>query len=213
MLDCEKLVTRPARSQARTSAPILHIAARAGPKHDGGDGDHHDHEEAPVDVRVEEQRVDPEVVVELIGGDHLRVQEERLSVVLDEADSREQQGLGDDHPETLEEQAALEAHAAQEQEQQTEGQIEEGEVLGGLPVIGRVARLERVEHDGDQQKAFKPARRSPEREPAQRDDGIDQAGVEPRPCRARRPRVGRRHESSHGSRARARPRRRRRTAG
>ena len=148
MLDCEKLVTSPARSQASTPAPIRTSRRRAGPQHDRRDGDHHQHREAPVDVRVEEQRVDPEVVVELVGGDHLRVQEEGLSVVLDEPDSGEQRPPGRRPPRDTEEQRARPAHAAQQQEQQPEGQVEEGEVLRGLRVIGRVARLQRVQNDG-----------------------------------------------------------------
>ena len=53
--------------------------------------DHHDRQEAPVDVGVEEQRVDAEVRLELVGGDDLRVQEQVARRVLDEADAREGQ--------------------------------------------------------------------------------------------------------------------------
>ena len=85
-----------ARQQPRQDARAgHHDAPVGGPQHDRADGDHHERQEAPVDARVEEHRVDPEVVVELVGRHHLRVQEQRLAGVLDEAHPGEQDRLGD----------------------------------------------------------------------------------------------------------------------
>ena len=67
MLDSEKLVMRPPHSHSSTAAPS-HTSrrgarrARARVTHD-----HHEREEAPVDVGVEEDGVDAEVVAVLVG--------------------------------------------------------------------------------------------------------------------------------------------------
>ena len=66
MLDCEKLVTRPASSHSSTAAAEQHLAAAHAPQHHRRHRDHHQRQEAPVDVRVEEQRVHPEVVAVLV---------------------------------------------------------------------------------------------------------------------------------------------------
>ena len=95
MLDCEKLVTSPASSHASTHAPAITTRRSATHSTTVHDGDHHEREEAPVDAGVEEHRVDPEVVVELVGRDDLGVQEQRLAGVLDEAHPGEQDRLGD----------------------------------------------------------------------------------------------------------------------
>ena len=104
MLDCEKLVTSPASSHSSTAPPTSTSRRRsrsyAEPRERAPPpptADHHERQEAPVDARVEEHRVDAEVVVVLVGRDHLRVQEQRLAVVLDEADAREQHRQRDRH--------------------------------------------------------------------------------------------------------------------
>ena len=126
MLDCEKLVTSPASSQASSAAPISTSRRRA--LHSTRSSRrHHEREEAPVDARVEEQRVDAEVVVELVGRHDLRVQEQRLAVVLDEADAGEQDRQPDRHAEAREHQARREAHLAERQEEQRERDVEERE--------------------------------------------------------------------------------------
>ena len=89
-LDCENVSTSPPHSTARTHARrrARRAIARVH-EQPRDDQEHHDRQEAPVDVRVEEERVDPEVVLELVGGDDLRVEEQVARRVLDEADADE----------------------------------------------------------------------------------------------------------------------------
>ena len=65
-----------------------HLAPAGAPQHDRGHRQHHERKEASVDTRVEEDGVDAEVVVVLVGGHHLGVQEQCLARVLDEARRR-----------------------------------------------------------------------------------------------------------------------------
>ena len=144
MLDCEKLVTSP-REQPREHGRAAISTSRRRPLHSTTvvERDHHEREEAPVDVRVEEDRVDAEVVVELVRRDHLGVQEQRLARVLDEADPREQRPPARPRsPRHRSSSSRVQRDLPQEQEQQAEGNVEEGEVRRRLRGIARVDRLQ-----------------------------------------------------------------------
>ena len=88
---------RERQHAARPRAPRAQRAASADvarpplPEQHAGEPEHHEREEAAVDVRVEEERVDPEVLLELVRGDHLRVEQQRARRVLDEADRDERE--------------------------------------------------------------------------------------------------------------------------
>ena len=151
MLDCEKLVISPPSSQASTAAHDEDVAAAHAPQHDRHHPDHHEGEEATVDVRVEEQRVDAEVVVVLVGRDDLRVQEQRLARVLDEADCRRRSRRAQPPPRGTSAAAAVPADVAEQQEQQCERHVE-GERCSRRPSRGRrVQRLQRIQAHGSEQ--------------------------------------------------------------
>jgi hypothetical protein len=140
------------------------LATLAAPQHDGGDGDHDQREEAPIDAGIEEQRVDAEVVVVLVGGHDLWVEEQRLARVLHEADTGEDDGQPDSHRQAAQQQLTGPVDLAQQPEQQAERQVEEGDVLGCTGVVAGVGGLHDVEPDGAEQDPFEPAWRDPERE-------------------------------------------------
>ena len=73
------------------------VAPALGPEQDAGHRDHHDRQEAAVDVGVEEQRVDPEVVLEQVRLEHVRVQQQLTGAVLPEADRDEHDREPDGH--------------------------------------------------------------------------------------------------------------------
>ena len=76
-LDCESVSTRPPHSTRQAGGRERQGPRAPRPQQHSGEAEHDQGEEAPVDVRVEEQRVDPEVLLDLVGGDHLRVQQQR----------------------------------------------------------------------------------------------------------------------------------------
>ena len=84
-LDCESVSSRPPHRTASTAA-ARRVSRRRRPQQHAGERDHHQRQEAPVDVRIEEQRVDAEVLLDLVRGDHLRVQQQLARLVLPEAD-------------------------------------------------------------------------------------------------------------------------------
>ena len=92
--DCENVSTRPAQSTARTSELATIVRVRCAQISAPRERDHDDRQEAPVDVRIEEQRVDPEVRLELVRRDHLRVEQQVARGVLVEADAGEDDARG-----------------------------------------------------------------------------------------------------------------------
>ena len=204
MLDCEKLVTRPAEQPGQDAAPTRMSRRLRAPQHDRRDGDHHEREEAAVDVRVEEQRVDPEVVVVLVRRDHLRVQEQRLAVVLDEADPREHDRQRDrDGRGSAAAARGVQRTWRSSTNSSAEGDVEEGDVLGRLGVVGGVDRLQRVQRDAREQQPFRRRaarathaqaggrRRRPGAAPAPRADVPARARAAQQPRQQQRERAGR----------------------
>ena len=102
----------------------LNLSSRP-PQDDRGHDQHHEHQEASVDARVEEDRVDAEVVVVLVRGDELRVQEQALAVVLDEPDPGQHDRDRDEDQQRAAQQARRPAHFPQQHEQQRERHVEE----------------------------------------------------------------------------------------
>ena len=123
------------------------VAAPRAPQQPRRRQQHGDGQEAPVDVGVEEQRVDPEVVLELVGGDDLRVEEQVARGVLDEADRGQRDRHAEEHPQRDAQDARRPPAAAQEHEQQREGNVEEDDVLQRAVEVDRVRRLRRVERE------------------------------------------------------------------
>ncbi|MDX6728124.1 MAG: hypothetical protein QOK49_2929 [Baekduia sp.] len=117
------------------------------PQEHAADPEHDQRQEAPVDVGVEEERVDPEVALELVGGDDLGVQEQVARVVLHEADRRERQRQRAQDAERLHRQPRCPRDARQQREQQRERHVEEDDVLQGLGEVAGVGRLQGVQHD------------------------------------------------------------------
>ena len=107
--------------------------------------DHHEREEPPEDVRVEEHRVDREVRVQLVGGDQLRVQEDRLGLVLDEPDQREQHRQPGEQREAAPRQPLRPVESAQQAVGERERHVEEHHLLERGRELRRVGRLERVQ--------------------------------------------------------------------
>ena len=127
------------------------------PRHHRRDADHHDDEEAPVDVRVEEERVDPEVGLELVRVDDARVQEQVLRRVLPEADAHERDRQDDEHPERPRGQARRPPDALELHEQDGEGDVEEDDGLQRPVEVARVGRLRAVE---DEHRGERPLQRA-----------------------------------------------------
>ena len=128
------------------------------PRDHGGDPDHHDDEEAPVDVRVEEQRVDAEVGLERVGVDDPRVQQQVLRRVLPEPDADEREGQHHEHPERARRQAQRPAHAHEQREQDRERDVEEHDRLERPVGVAGVRRLDGVEHEHGRQRPLQEAR-------------------------------------------------------
>ena len=123
------------------------VAGPAAVGDDRGQHGHRHHEVAPEDVGVEEQRVDPEVRVGLVAGDHLVVPEEIAAGVLVDADGDEDQPLDGQHPDDRPQGGRVPLRPLDHEVQGREGSEEEGDVLqGGRQVVG-VTGLERVEDD------------------------------------------------------------------
>ena len=159
-LDCESVSTSPPNRNASTSEAHATCArARGASSIHGDEQHHHDRQEAPVDVRVEEQRVDAEVVLELVGGDDLRVEEQVARRVLDEADRRERHGEPGRAPPGSGRPAAWSTCRRREQhEQHGERDVEEDDVLERAAGVGRVGRLHRVEDERRGQRPLQAAR-------------------------------------------------------
>ena len=91
-LDCESENTRPAHSSASAAAISATVAAAPRPQQHGGEQDHRQRQVAAEDVRVEEQRVDPEVGQEVVRRDDLLVGDQQVAGrELDAADRGERQ--------------------------------------------------------------------------------------------------------------------------
>ena len=127
------------------------VAPAAGPEERRRDPDHHHRQEAPVDVRVEEQRVHAEVRLELVRLDDLAVPQELPARVLPEADRHEEQRERHGERGALEHQPSRPSDGGQQLEEQGERDVEEGDVLDGLLEVAGVEGLERVQdHEREQ---------------------------------------------------------------
>ena len=93
--------------------------------------EHHQRQIAPEDVRVVEHRVDLEVLVELVGGDQVRIQTQSVCVSSSpEADQGQHHGQGDGHQQTADQQlASPEGEISQPRQQDRERDVEEDLVL------------------------------------------------------------------------------------
>jgi hypothetical protein len=134
-------------------------AALADPEQRRRDHDQHQGQVAAVDVRVPEDRVDPEVGVEFVRPDHLVVPDQAAGQVLDAADRHEGERLGRDHAEDQRQQRPVPLDLAQQPIGDGEGDEEEADVLQALREIARVEGLERVEDDGGGQQPGQRSRR------------------------------------------------------
>ena len=178
-LDCESVVSSPPHRTASATIVQRQAARALGPQQHARQPDHHQRQEAPVDVRVEEQRVDAEVLLDLVGGDHLRVQQQAARLELPEADRGEHQRQHDERAAAPGQLARRPRQPAQQREEQRERHVEEDDLLERLRAVVGVDRLQRVEHDR-RRAAPTPARpsapracagvarREPRHEPGQR---------------------------------------------
>jgi hypothetical protein len=156
-LDCDKVRSRPAHSTASARAGQYHGPARPAPEQNRGQPEHDEGEKAAVDVRIEEQRVDAEVGLELVGSDHLGIEQQLALPVLHEADRHERERQPDEHAEAPGEQPRRPLELTQQDEEERERHVEEHDLLERLGDVGRVGGLQGVEHHGARQQALEPA--------------------------------------------------------
>ena len=134
-LDCESVVISPPHSTTSAAIVQRQRARPLRPQQHARQPDHHQREEAPVDVRVEEQRVDPEVLLDLVGGDHLRVQQQVARLELPEADRGEDERQRHERAAAPGQPPRRPLQPAQEREQQRERHVEEHDLLERLRAV------------------------------------------------------------------------------
>ena len=159
-LDCEKVVSkrraRAGRDQARAEqrdAPLPRPEQRGGDEHD------RQRQVAAEDVRVPEERVDPEVGVELVGADHLVVPEQLADRVLGEADDGEEDRLGGDDRGGQPTAAAGPSGSRAASAKTSENGTRKKQTLRRVGEVVRVEGRERVEDD-EERRACVAARRA-----------------------------------------------------
>src|SRR5207344_2921322 len=109
-----------------------------GPDQPGRPKQNGEHEVPAVDVRVPEERVDPEVEMEVVGGVQLAVPEEVVIRVLAYPDGGQDQALRENQHESPLEQAAVPGLLRQQGEEGGERNQEEAHVARGEGDVLRV---------------------------------------------------------------------------
>ena len=122
----------------------------------GSEQDHHHRQEPAEDVGVEEHRVDREVRMQVVGDDEARIEDDRLGRVLHEPDDREQHGEGDHQLHTSADELPVPVDAAHQREHQRERDVEEHHLLQRLLEVGRVHRLDPVQHHVQREQSLDP---------------------------------------------------------
>ena len=119
----------------------------------------HDHQRqvAPVDVRVPEDRVDPEVGVEFVRANHLVVPEQTAGQVLDRAEQDERRRLDPDDDQHQGQQPPVPLGLTEQPVGHRERHQEEAGVLQPLREVARVQRLNDVQDDDRGKDSRQPA--------------------------------------------------------
>ena len=193
---------RDGGDQVAGGAPVAQPDEDRRREHDG------ERQVAAKDVRVPEQRVHPEVEVEVVRHLQLRVPEDLPRDVLTQADHGEQQRLRKDDGQRQREQPPVPARVQEQAEHDRERNEEEADVPGREVQVVRVGRLDRVEAErGDQDDRQRPRKPphgpgiAPRRDRGGQDpradhdvEGHEQVGVLPSPRVDRNAEGQRRHQ-------------------
>ncbi len=113
----------------------------------GGERGHRHRQVAAEDVRVPEERVDPEVGMGLVARDHLVVPEQLPGRVLEAGDGGEGEALRGEDDHDRPQQPGVPLDGREQVEERRERDEEEADVLDRLREVVRVARLQPVEDE------------------------------------------------------------------